>query len=106
MATLSGGKQFSKIDLASAYQQVILDKDSKVYTTVNTHKGLFVYNCLCFSGINSAVSIVQRISENLMKDLNVVVYLDDLLVIGRNEAEHLMNLEGLLHCLHARLAKL
>lgn len=26
-----------------------------------------------------------------MKDLNVVVYLDDLLIMGRDEAEHLKN---------------
>lgn len=95
LATLSGGKLFSKIDLASAYQQVLLDEDSKKYTTVNTHKGLFVYNRLCF-GVNSAVSIFQRIMENLMKDLNVVVYLDDLLIMGRDEAEHLMNLDRVL----------
>lgn len=55
LATLSGGKLFSKIDLASAYQQVLLDEESKKYTTFNMHKGLFVYNRLCF-GINSAVS--------------------------------------------------
>lgn len=98
LATLSGGKLFSKIDLASAYQQVLLDEDSKKYTTINTHKGLFVYNRLCF-GINSAVSIFQRIMENLMKELNVVVYLDDLLVMGRDESEHLKNLDRVLRCL-------
>lgn len=53
---LCGGKIISNIDLAAAYQQVLLDDESKKYTTVNTHKGLFVYNRLCF-GINSAVSI-------------------------------------------------
>lgn len=95
LAALCGGKIFSKIDLAAAYQQVLLDDESKKYTTVNTHKGLFVYNRLCF-GINSAVSIFQRIMENVMKDLNVVVYLDDLLVMGRDETEHLMNLDRVL----------
>lgn len=38
LATLSGGKIFSKIDLAAAYQQVVLDEDSKKYTTINTHR--------------------------------------------------------------------
>ena len=95
LATLSGGKLFSKIDLASAYQQVLLDEDSKKYTAINTHKGLFVYNRLCF-GVNSAVSIFQRIMENIMKDLNVVVYLDDLLVMGKDDAQHLRNLDRVL----------
>lgn len=31
-----------------------------------------------------------------MKDLNLVFYLDDLLVMGRNEAEHLMNIDRVL----------
>jgi len=40
-ASLSGGKSFTKLDLAHAYQQIPLADDSKQYTTVNTHKGLF-----------------------------------------------------------------
>ncbi|XP_061774106.1 uncharacterized protein K02A2.6-like [Nerophis ophidion] len=95
LAALCGGKIFSKIDLAAAYQQVLLDEESKKYTTVNTHKGLFVYNRLCF-GVTSAVSIFQRIMENLLKDLDVVNYLDDLLIMGRDEAQHLVNLDKVL----------
>ena len=95
LATLSGGKVFSKIDLAAAYQQVLMDDDSKKYTTINTHRGLFVYNRLPF-GISSAPSIFQRIMENLMKGLPVVVFLDDLLIMGRSEEEHLQNLQNVL----------
>lgn len=79
---------------SAACQQVLLDDESKKYTTVKTHKGLFVCNRLCF-GINSAVSI-QRIMENVMKGLNVVVHVDDLLVRGRDETERLMNLDRVL----------
>ncbi|XP_016520874.1 uncharacterized protein K02A2.6-like [Poecilia formosa] len=92
LATLSGGKYFSKIDLAAAYQQVLLNEDSKKYTTINTHKGLLVYNRLPF-GISTAPSIFQHIMENIMKGLPVVVYLDDLLITGHSKAEHLCNLE-------------
>lgn len=38
-ATLSGGQLFSKIDLAETYLQMEMD-DSKVFLTINTHKGL------------------------------------------------------------------
>ncbi|KAK9513169.1 hypothetical protein VZT92_026728 [Zoarces viviparus] len=95
LATLSGGKIFSKIDLATAYQQVLLNDNSEKYTTINTHRGLFVYNRLPF-GISSAPSIFQRIMENLMKGLPVVVFLDDLLIMGRTEKEHLHNLQKVL----------
>lgn len=40
LATLIGRKVFSKIDLASACQQVLLDHASKKYTTINTHRAL------------------------------------------------------------------
>jgi len=42
LASLSGGKFFTKVDLAyRAYQQILLEEESKEYTTINTHKGLF-----------------------------------------------------------------
>ena len=43
LAKLAGGKQFSKLDLSQAYQQVPLEESSQQYVVVNTHKGLFAY---------------------------------------------------------------
>ncbi len=45
---LDVGKQFTKLDMSHAYQQIIMDENSKKYLTVNTLKGLFTYNCLTF----------------------------------------------------------
>ena len=42
-ASLSGGKIFTKLDLAHAYQQVEIAEESRKYTTINTTKGLFQY---------------------------------------------------------------
>ena len=53
LASLAGGKSFSKLDLAQAYLQILLEDDSKKYTTINTHKGLYQYNRQPF-GISSA----------------------------------------------------
>ena len=39
MATLTGGQHFTKLDLTAAYQQMILEEESRVYETINTHKG-------------------------------------------------------------------
>ena len=41
LATLSGSKVFSNIDLSHTYQQVELDDNSQKYLTINTHKGLY-----------------------------------------------------------------
>ena len=39
-ATLAGGDKFSKMDLASAYQQVELEDESQEMVTLNTHQDL------------------------------------------------------------------
>jgi len=47
-ASLAGGQKFSKIDLTQAYQQMVLDEDSRQFVTVNTHLGLYRYTRLPF----------------------------------------------------------
>ena len=92
LASLAMGKLFSKLDLAQAYLQILLEDDSKKYTTINTHKGLYQYNRLPF-GISSAPAIFQRTIENILQGIpNVVVYIDDILIAGKTEREHLRNL--------------
>ena len=91
--TLNGGKQFSKLDISQAYQQVLLEDSSKQYTTINTHKGLFQYTRLPY-GISSAPGIYQRIMENLLQGIPyVVVRVDDILVSGETEQSHIQNLK-------------
>ena len=95
-ATLTGGRSFTKLDLSHAYQQVLLEEDSRKYVTVTTHKGLYRYTRLPF-GIASAPAVFQRIMEQILQGIpQVAVYLDDLLVTGRNEAEHLRVLRQVL----------
>ena len=76
-AALQGGKLFSKLDLSRAYQQFPLDPDSKKFTTINTHKGLFQFERLPFW--ISTASIFQRLMKNLLHGLpNVCVCIDDI----------------------------
>ena len=100
-ASLTGGKVFSKLDLAHAYQQLCLDVESRKYVTINTHKGLFHYTRLPF-GVAAAPAIFQRTMEAILRDLpHVCVYLDDILVTGASEAAHLYNLSVVLERLEA-----
>ena len=55
-ATLAGGQLYTTLDLAHAYNQLILDDDSRKYVTVNTIKGLYQYTRLPF-GIASAPAV-------------------------------------------------
>ena len=86
---LAGGKKFTKLDLAHAYQQIALEPDSKQYLTINTHKGLYQYTRLPF-GVHSAPAIFQRTIEGILRGVkNVAVYIDDILITGVSEEEHL-----------------
>ena len=94
--TLQGGLKFSKVDLSHAYNQIELEDDSKKYTTINTHRGLYQYNRLPY-GIASAPAWFQRTMETLLSGIPMCrPYLDDVIVSGRTEEEHLRNLEMLL----------
>ena len=96
LASLAGGAAFSKLDLKHAYQQVVLDEETKQLVTINTHKGLYRVNRLPF-GVSSAPSLFQRIMENLLQGIpGILIYIDDILVTGKTIADHLSNLEVVL----------
>ena len=94
--SLSGGTKFSKLDLAHAYLQLCLDDKSKSLVTINTHRGLFEYNRLPF-GVSTAPAIFQRTIDSLLQGIpNVCAYLDDIIITGKTEEEHLQNLSAVL----------
>ena len=91
-AKLAGGKAFTKLDLSQAYLQVPLDEESRKLVVVNTHKGLYRYTRLPY-GVSSAPGIFQRLMETVLQGIpNVIVYLDDILITGATEDEHLKTL--------------
>lgn len=96
LATLGGSQKFTKLDMSQAYQQLLLEEESKLYTTINTHKGLYKYNRLPF-GISSSPGIFQRTMENLLQGIPfVIVRVDDILVGGKDDMDHLSNLNRVL----------
>ena len=91
-STLAGGQCFSKLDLSSAYQQLLVEEDSRKYLTINTHRGLFQYNRLPF-GVSSAPAIFQAKMDQILSGLEgVICYLDDILISGRSLEKHKENL--------------
>ena len=109
-ATLCGGQRFTKIDLAQAYQQILLDDASKELTTITTHQGLYRYSRMPF-GISSAPAIFQRTMDQILQGIpNVICYIDDILVTGHTEESHSSNLSEVLerlekHGLKAKQSK-
>ena len=79
--------------MSHAYQQLELDVPSRAYTTINTRRGLFAYTRLPF-GVSASPGIFQRTIENVLQGIpHVCVYLDDLLITGKSEEQHLETLE-------------
>ena len=78
------------------YLQLPLKDSCKQYTTINRHKGLFEYLSLPF-GVSAAPSIFQRTMETLLAGIpHVSVYIDDILVTGTSDEEHLQTLKQVL----------
>lgn len=92
-ATLNGGQHFTKLDLSEAYLQIELNEESKRYLVVNTHKGLYHFNCLPYS-VASAPTTFQQVTDQVHYGLPGVIC--NILVTGRTDDEHLKNLEAVL----------
>ena len=87
-----------------------MEEDSKKDLTINTHMGLFQYNRLVF-GITSAPAIWQRTIDQVLEGTSgTSCILDDMIISGKDDDEHLANLEEVLqslplHGLRANKAK-
>ena len=102
MRKLGGGYGFTKIDLADAYNQIMLAPDSQKRLALSTPRGVLLQMRLPF-GITSAPGYFQEIMDQLTSDLRgVAVYMDDNLVSGTTASEHLQNLRALLHRLESK----
>nr|XP_050030393.1 uncharacterized protein K02A2.6-like [Dermacentor andersoni] len=80
---------------SSTSEQLVL-QDTSPYVTISSILGLFKYTRLPF-GVASAPAIFHREMDNLFRGMwHVVVYLDDIQVIGSDDGDHLMNLQNIL----------
>ena len=85
---LTGATIFTKLDANSGFWQIPLSPESRPLTTFITPFGRYHFNKLPF-GISSAAELFQRRMSTILEGLEAVVCLiDDVLVIGKDEAEH------------------
>ena len=95
-ATLANGKSFSKLDLSQAYQQMVLEEKSAECFTVNTNLGLYQLTHLPF-GVVSVPAMFQRAMDMILQGIDgVICYINDILVTGSTDDEHLERLEEVL----------
>jgi hypothetical protein len=96
IADLNGAAGFSTLDLASGYHQLTLAPESRYITTFSTHVGLRRYKRLMFD-INAASEIFQNAIAELLAGLPGCKNIsDDIIVYGKDQLEHDLNLQAVL----------
>ncbi|GKT32347.1 DDE-type integrase/transposase/recombinase [Aduncisulcus paluster] len=96
---LAGKTVFGALDLRRGYFNIEVAKNTKHVTAFITPWGLFQWNRMPF-GLKSAPAHFQRCVNNIFKDLTpccCLIYLDDILVYGKDNAEFMANLKRVLN---------
>ena len=100
--SVRGGQKFSKVDIKKAYNNLLIREEDRVLTTLNTHKGLFQWNRLPY-GISSSSAIFQSVMDDTLAGVPMTCCrIDDILISGRNDEEHLINLNNVITRLELR----
>jgi hypothetical protein len=105
---LSGAKIFTTLDLASGYWQVEMDPNDREKSAFVTHQGLYEFNVMPF-GLCNAPSTFQRLMEYVLAGLQwstCLIYLDDIIIYGRDFGEHMARLREVFTRLRAAGLKL
>ncbi|XP_068246856.1 uncharacterized protein [Palaemon carinicauda] len=91
-------KVFSTLDLKSAYHQVPIREDEKLYTAFEASGKLYEFNRIPF-GVKNGVAAFQRVVDQILAKEKVegaFAYVDNVTVCGETEEEHDKNLNHFL----------
>lgn len=94
LESLSGAFYFSHCDLSQSYYQCKLQDEARKYTAFTTDKGQY-HMCRLPMGLKISPSAFSRLMTIAMSGLNYekcIIYLDDLIIFGRNLTDHNKNL--------------
>jgi hypothetical protein len=85
---LNEARYISKLDLNAAYNQLVLESDSRYITVFATHCGTYRYKRLNF-GIKSAAEIFQKTLKGVIQGIRNCRNLSyDIIIHGRTREEH------------------
>ncbi|KAF8752409.1 hypothetical protein RHS01_08119 [Rhizoctonia solani] len=98
MAQLRGAKVFTKLDLRWGYNNVRVKEGNKWKTAFRTKYGLYKSLVMTF-GLTNAPAAFQHFMNKLFKDLLdvcVIIYLDDILIYSKTDADHTQHVHKVL----------
>ena len=93
---LTGAKVFTVLDAKTSFWQIPLDEQSSKLTTFHSPAGRMRFLSMPY-GINSGSEVFQRTMETLFDDFPCEIIVDDLIVHGKDLAEHDANLTKVLN---------
>jgi hypothetical protein len=109
---LAGAKVFSKIDLRSGYHQIKIRASDVPKTAFSTRYSLYEFLVMSFGLTNAPAYFMYLMNSVFMNELDkfVVVFIDDILIYSKSEAEHAKHLRIVLqrlrdHKLYAKFSK-
>ena len=92
LESLAGAAHYTTIDMNSGFWHVLMDEESKQYTTF-TLGSMGLYECESMPlGLCNAPPTFQRLMINCLGELNLnycLIYLDDVIIFSHTEKEHL-----------------
>ena len=95
LESMVGTTHFSTMDFKSRFWQVKMALESQQYTTFTVgNLGFYEFTHLPF-GICNAPITFQHLTQNTLGELNLtycIIYLNDVIVFGHSEEEHLEHL--------------
>ncbi|GBO06588.1 Retrovirus-related Pol polyprotein from transposon 297, partial [Araneus ventricosus] len=92
---LNGSQWFTTLDLKSGYWQVEVRPEDSEKTAFPTGQGLWQFKVMPF-GLCNAPATFERLMETVLRGLPseaCLVYLDDIIIVGRTFEEHLKECE-------------
>lgn len=101
---LSGAKIFSTLDSCGAYHNVVIEEESRDYTTFVSPLGSFRFSKLPF-GVSNAPACYSRLVDLILQKIPpkfALGYLDDILTYSKTLEEHVKHLEVVVK-LHAEV---
>lgn len=108
LSSMGDSKWFSTLDLQSGYWQVAMNPDDREKTAFVVDRGLWEFNVMPF-GLCNAPATFERLMDRVFADVpwqTALVYLDDIIVHGKDFDDHVANLRVVFQKLAAAGLKL
>ena len=90
--TVVGGSKFTVLDIKKAYNNLLIRSNDRKFTTINTPFGLFEWKRLPYGISNSGPIFQENIDHTLQGIPMTTCRVDDILISGKTDKEHLYNL--------------